>query len=80
MIYDYSGFPEESYAIRYPCAGAPSLARSVADCLKKAGFDAELNASRGFDHGLFVPLKIMYPEADIPCIQLSLGTPENPIE
>lgn len=72
LIYDYSGFPPESYAITYPCAGNPPLARSIAGRLKEAGFDAGVDEARGFDHGLFVPLKIMYPDADIPCVQLSL--------
>ncbi len=72
LIYDYYGFPEESYKITYPCPGAPGLARSVQAALGEAGMDAELDADRGFDHGLFIPLKIMYPAADIPCVQLSL--------
>lgn len=72
LIYDYYGFPEESYHIQYPCAGEPALAQRLYEALKHAGFDARQDAERGFDHGLFVPLKIMYPDADIPCIQLSL--------
>ncbi|GAB6042073.1 DODA-type extradiol aromatic ring-opening family dioxygenase [Endothiovibrio diazotrophicus] len=72
LIYDYYGFPEASYHIQYPCPGEPSLAEEVHALLGDAGIDAGLDASRGFDHGLFVPLKLMYPEADIPCVQLSL--------
>lgn len=72
LIYDYYGFPPESYRIAYPCPGAPGLADAAQVALSAAGLDARLDAERGFDHGLFVPLKIMYPEADIPCIQLSL--------
>ena len=72
LIYDYYGFPEESYAIRYPCPGNPALAEQVRDILSRHHIHATLNAKRGYDHGLFVPLKIMYPQADIPCIQLSL--------
>jgi len=72
LIYDYYGFPEESYHIQYPCAGEPSLASDVHQLLVSAGIEARLDESRGFDHGLFVPLKIMYPDADIPCVQLSL--------
>ncbi|MDX1381704.1 MAG: class III extradiol ring-cleavage dioxygenase [Xanthomonadales bacterium] len=72
LIYDYYGFPPESYRITYPCPGAPELAGAVRGALRAAGFDAGLDEERGFDHGLFVPLKIMYPEADIPCVQLSL--------
>ncbi len=72
LIYDYSGFPPESYAIEYPCPGAPALAQQVHRALTEHGVTARLDAGRGFDHGLFVPLKLMYPEADIPCVQLSL--------
>lgn len=72
LIYDYYGFPPESYGIQYPCPGEPALAGKVQAALEKAGIPAKLDDQRGFDHGLFVPLKLMYPEADIPCVQLSL--------
>lgn len=72
LIYDYYGFPEESYQIQYPCNGEPGLANELHDLLNAANFDATLDERRGFDHGLFVPLKIMYPDAQIPCVQLSL--------
>lgn len=72
LIYDYYGFPSESYAIDYPAPGHPELAKAVSHTLFKAGLDPALSQTRGFDHGLFVPLKIMFPEADIPCIQVSL--------
>lgn len=72
LIYDYSGFPAESYDIHYPCPGEPVLARKIHSLLANHGIRSELDEERGFDHGLFVPLKIMYPAADIPCIQLSL--------
>ncbi len=72
LIYDYYGFPPETYRITYPCPGEPALARRVGALLKAAGIPSRLDDGRGFDHGLFVPLKIMYPEADIPCVQLSL--------
>jgi aromatic ring-opening dioxygenase catalytic subunit (LigB family) len=72
LIYDYHGFPQESYEIEYPCPGAPALAARIAGQLAAAGIHADLDGERGFDHGLFVPLKIMYPGADIPCVQLSL--------
>jgi aromatic ring-opening dioxygenase catalytic subunit (LigB family) len=78
LIYDYYGFPEESYQIRYPSPGHPALARRVNDALTTAGIDCFLDDRRGFDHGLFVPLKIMYPDADIPCIQVSLDTSLDP--
>ncbi len=78
LIYDYSGFPKESYEIEYPCPGEPDLSRSIAGQLGRAGIDASLDGARGFDHGHFVPLKIMYPEADIPCVQLSLMNSLDP--
>ena len=72
LIYDYYGFPEPAYDIQYPAAGNPHLAEQIASCLYKRGMTAELDVNRGFDHGMYVPLKIMYPDADIPCVQLSL--------
>lgn len=72
LIYDYYGFPEASYHIQYPCAGSPELAGEIHKLLENTGIEAGLDAARGFDHGVFVPLKIMYPDADIPCVQLSL--------
>lgn len=79
LIYDYSGFPPESYEIKYPCPGNPPLAGSITEQLEKAGIDTSSDNTRGFDHGLFVPLKIMYPEADIPCVQLSLVNGLDPL-
>lgn len=72
LIYDYYGFPPESYEIQYPCAGEPKLAQQVYQALNNAGIPADLDERRGFDHGMFIPLKLMYPMADIPCVQLSL--------
>jgi aromatic ring-opening dioxygenase catalytic subunit (LigB family) len=72
MIYDYSGFPPECYAYQYPAAGDPTLAHTVADCLKAHAIDCRLDSGRGYDHGTFVPLMLMYPDADIPVVQLSL--------
>jgi len=72
LLYDYGGFPPEAYAIEYPAPGNPLLARDISDLLQKNGIEADHTEERGFDHGLFVPLKIMYPEADIPCVQVSL--------
>ena len=80
LIYDYYGFPKESYHIQYPCPGSPLLANQVRTALIDSGIDARLDGQRGFDHGLFVPLKIMYSEADIPCVQLSLIRNLNPAQ
>lgn len=80
LIYDYYGFPEESYHIKYPCSGDPLLAKQVHQHIEDAGIAARLDHERGFDHGLFVPLKIMFPDADIPCVQLSLNHNLDPTE
>jgi 4,5-DOPA dioxygenase extradiol len=72
LIYDYYGFPKESYEITYPAPGSPELANQIFNLLVNAGIDAKLDPQHGFDHGLFVPLKLMYPNATIPCVQLSL--------
>ena len=80
LFYDYSGFPEESYTIHYPCPGAPSLATQLHNVFEKKGLASKLDDQRGFDHGVFVPLKIMYPDADIPCVQLSLLNSLDPAE
>lgn len=80
IIYDYYGFPPESYEIRYPAPGDPDLARRLQECLRENGVTAVLDGERSFDHGLYIPLKIMYPEADIPCIQVSLLASLDPGE
>jgi 4,5-DOPA dioxygenase extradiol len=72
MFYDYYGFPAEAYQITYPAPGNPELAERIAGLLEKNGVPAHIDAQRGFDHGLFIPLKMMYPAADIPALQLSL--------
>lgn len=80
LLYDYYNFPPEAYSIQYPCPGDPQLAHTVAQRLRQAGFSARLDDRRGFDHGVFIPLKIMYPQADIPCVQLSLLDSLDPAE
>jgi len=72
LLYDYFGFPEESYSIAYPAAGNPALAGRIAELLAAAGIDCLPDPDRPFDHGMFVPLTLMYPAADVPCVQLSL--------
>ena len=72
LIYDYFGFPEPAYQIKYPAPGDPGLANTVVKLLQAQGIETALDPQRGFDHGMYVPLKLMYPEADIPCVQLSL--------
>lgn len=72
MVFDYYGFPADTYAYRYPAPGAPVLAGEIAAALAAAKIDVQLNPQRGYDHGTFVPLLMMYPEADIPVVQVSL--------
>ena len=80
LLYDYYGFPKQAYEIQYPAPGEPGLAHSVFSVLSDKGIQSILDDKRGFDHGLFVPMKIMYPEADVPCIQLSLVSSLRPRE
>ena len=72
MIYDYGGFPDYTYHIHYDAPGDPALATRVQDLIESAGMPARLDAERGFDHGAFTPLKVIYPDADVPVVQLSL--------
>jgi 4,5-DOPA dioxygenase extradiol len=71
-IHDFGGFPKELYAIRYPSPGAPDVATRVVALLKDAELAAGIDGSRGIDHGVWVPLRWMYPDADIPVIELSV--------
>lgn len=79
-LYDYYGFPPESYQITWPAPGDPRLAVRVQELLRDAGFGAGADPERGFDHGTFVPLKLTYPDAEIPAIQLSLKRGLDPAE
>jgi len=78
LIFDYSGFPEHTYRLTWPAPGDPELAERVAGLLSQAGLPADLNANRGFDHGVFVPLKVAFPEAKIPVVTLSLAASLDP--
>jgi aromatic ring-opening dioxygenase catalytic subunit (LigB family) len=78
MFYDYYGFPDQAYEITYPAPGSPEYANRIAGLLKQNNIPARIDPQRGFDHGLFIPLKLMYPQADIPCLQLSLLRGLNP--
>ena len=72
MLYDYYGFPPASYEIQWPAPGDPRLAARVRGLLADAGFATAEDPTRGYDHGTFVPLKLAYPDADVPTVQLSL--------
>jgi aromatic ring-opening dioxygenase catalytic subunit (LigB family) len=78
LIYDYSGFPAHTYELTWPAPGDPALAGRVAELLDKAGLPAATSADRGFDHGVFVPLKVAFPEAKIPTVALSLAASLDP--
>lgn len=72
MFYDYYGFPEPAYEINYPAPGHPALAAHLTEVLENSGIATQINTKRGFDHGLFIPLSMMYPQAEFPALQLSL--------
>jgi len=78
LLFDYYGFPPHTYQLTWPAPGAPELAAEVAELLGKAGFDTAFNHRRGFDHGVFIPLKLVRPEADMPVLQLSLRSDMDP--
>ena len=78
LIFDYSGFPEHTYKLTWPAPGEPELAARVAELLSGAGLPSALSQNRGFDHGVFVPLKVAFPEAQIPVVTLSLAASLDP--
>jgi aromatic ring-opening dioxygenase catalytic subunit (LigB family) len=80
MIYDYSGFPPHTYRVRYAAPGSPEVATRAKSLLEGAGIPAALDAERGYDHGTYTPLVAMYPQADVPVVQLSLKAGYGPGE
>jgi 4,5-DOPA dioxygenase extradiol len=77
-IHDFFGFPRQLYALQYPAPGSPALAADVAGLLAAAGFESRIDRRRGLDHGAWVPLLLMYPQADIPVLQVSLQSHLGP--
>ncbi|WP_446545333.1 DODA-type extradiol aromatic ring-opening family dioxygenase [Sphingopyxis sp. LARHCG72] len=77
-IHDFGGFPEELFAMRYPAPGDPALANRVVELLAGHGLDVTADATRGLDHGAWVPLSLIYAEADIPVVQLSIASNASP--
>lgn len=78
LVYDYYGFPAHTYELRYDAPGAPELAARAVDLLTKAGFAAKLDPDRGLDHGVFIPLKVAFPDADIPVVEMALDRSLDP--
>lgn len=78
LIFDYSGFPEHTYRLTWPAPGDPELAARVQNLLRQAGLPTGMSVQRGFDHGVFVPLKVAFPDAKIPVVTLSLAASLDP--
>jgi aromatic ring-opening dioxygenase catalytic subunit (LigB family) len=78
MLYDYYGFPPHTYEINYGAPGSPAVAARVLALLQAAGLKGHLDRERGFDHGTFTPVAVMYPNADVPVVQLSLRADFDP--
>lgn len=80
MVYDYYNFPAHTYTIQYPASGQPKLAQQVQQLLEDAGLRADIDMERGLDHGTFVAAFAMYPNADIPIVQLSIDANYDPTQ
>jgi len=79
-VHDFGGFPPALYELRYPAPGDPALASDIGDLLAAAGLDAALDPARGLDHGVWVPLRLLHPQADIPVVPLSLQPRHGPAQ
>ena len=79
LYFDYYNFPPEAYEVDYPCPGDPTLTNEIVEVMAAETIPASIDSERGLDHGVFVPLKIMYPDANIPVVQLSLNTSLDPL-
>jgi 4,5-DOPA dioxygenase extradiol len=77
-VHDFYGFPAELFAIQYPAPGAPALAAQVMTLLGDAGLQPQLDPNHGLDHGVWVPLRLMYPQADIPVVPISIQPEKGP--
>ncbi|MBI4892716.1 MAG: dioxygenase [Acidobacteria bacterium] len=80
LIYDFGGFPRQLYEVQYPAVGAPAAAQRVAELLAAAGVRVELDAERGLDHGVWVPLSLMFPQVDVPVVALPVPMLMTPSE
>lgn len=79
FLYDYYGFPREAYSLSYSIPGHPDLARTIHEAFTVAGIESDLDTDRGFDHGVFIPLLLMYPNSSIPTVQISLIKGLDPV-
>lgn len=79
LLFDYYGFPEHTYTLKYPAPGHPVLAARVIELLKNSGIPVNTDINRGYDHGVFIPLKVAFPKANIPIAQLSLRNDLDPV-
>lgn len=79
LLFDYYGFPEHTYQLKYPAPGSPALADKIAAMLSALGISNAMDSERGFDHGVFIPLMLAYPDADIPVVQISLNASLDPV-
>lgn len=80
MLYDYFGFPPETYRITYDAPGAPEVAARTRDLLLQAGIKSHIDTQRGFDHGVFSVMEVMYPAADVPLFQVSMLKSYDPVD
>ena len=78
MVYDYGGFPDFTYQIKYSSPGAPKVAERVFELLKAAGLPTHLDHTRGYDHGVFAPMQVMYPAADVPLLLVAIQHSYDP--
>ena len=78
LVYDYYGFPPHTYQLQYPAPGLPQLAQQACELLQASGLSATIDPARGLDHGVFVPLKVAFPNASIPVVEMSLDQSLDP--
>lgn len=78
LIYDFGGFPRPLYEMTYPAPGSPALAREIVGLLEGAGIPAVEEPRRGWDHGVWIPLRLLYPAASVPIVEISLPVPREP--
>jgi aromatic ring-opening dioxygenase catalytic subunit (LigB family) len=78
LLFDYYGFPEHTYRLQYPAPGSPAIPARILELLREAGVSADADSERGLDHGVFVPFKLIYPDAEVPIVQLSLESSLDP--